>query len=585
MNKTELLDMGFCIGVPLSDPLEDEFVPALTKTNSEDDVLAWLSNGEINQPSESSAPSCSTTEGHLSSQASSEVTSEASSEIQKCSTCHATKELGQFPARAGKVGKTCHKCINKKKRKAADTELQGKKHTSGVLHELQQVETVVRALIYHNAQLVKSNDELRGGTDVAEHEDLQDVTSALDNVFVDPLPLVDTPQGVTEASGPFPWPTQVDTPQGVTEAPVPAAPAPNVVLQKCSTCHRQQQREHFNGFKTCPSCRTKKRRMFALQTEESQLGERQAREKLSAIRAQLQPLLDQNAKLIITNNMLKDQQLDEIMIDELNSIPTGSIYNAGNSSTSISASGSGAGGLCQVSFEQTRWMTAALGILILLSCIGKFFVMSSQLKESMHPEKDHRVLEIILMIVNVSGWLTFGSLLYMAWGRLPAQRIYFMRHNQKTLLGLLLFDILMFIVLSVPWWLDPMVHGKCKGPKAHFGKALMAGRVESHKGFEIIDGFVYNSTDHIVYDIKNGIITESLLKEWGYDKKKWKQQRVCDIRGFEETTEIIYGWISSVCVMLAAAAWSIILQYVSNVELRQTAKETSLVSHPEDDSV
>jgi len=109
--------------------------------------------------------------------------------------------------------------------------------------------------------------------------------------------------------------------------------------------------------------------------------------------------------------------------------------------------------------------------------------------------------------------------------------------------------------------------------------------VESHKGFEIIDGFVYNSTDHIVYDIKNGAITESLLKEWGYDKKKWKQQRVCDIRGFEETTEIIYGWISSVCVMLAAAAWSIILQYVSNVELRQTAKETSLVSHPEDDSV
>jgi len=80
MNKTELLDMGFGFGVPLSDPLEDEFVPALTKMNSEDDVLAWLNYGETDQPSESE-PSCSTTEGHHSDQASSEVMSEASSEM------------------------------------------------------------------------------------------------------------------------------------------------------------------------------------------------------------------------------------------------------------------------------------------------------------------------------------------------------------------------------------------------------------------------------------------------------------------------------------------------------------------------
>merc|ERR1712159_451406 len=116
------------VEIPIDDPLDEEFVPMdakleeMSSRETEGDIFAWLSSAESDAKSVDSVPSSSS--GTVPSSSSTTVApSEATT--QKCSTCHSAKELGEFPVRGGRVGKTCHQCVAKKKRKAEDVRLQG----------------------------------------------------------------------------------------------------------------------------------------------------------------------------------------------------------------------------------------------------------------------------------------------------------------------------------------------------------------------------------------------------------------------------------------------------------------------------
>jgi len=224
--------------------------------------------------------------------------------MQKCTTCHRTQSQDNFAKRAGKVGKTCQKCLGKKKRKAADAQLADSKLVAAAQHELDQQTLLVQALIAHNVQLLKSNSDLRKRiswpishkwVSRSEGPDIDDVTSVLDFMTANPHGrdpvLDDSPKLEVDVKD-----LDVDRPGSPLRSENSSGPQ-----QQCSTCHRSFAVTHFNGKKTCPACLTRKKRRATQHTDEAQMQERALRLKLRAIRAKLNPLLAQNQYLIHTN--------------------------------------------------------------------------------------------------------------------------------------------------------------------------------------------------------------------------------------------------------------------------------------------
>ena len=177
-----------------------------------------------------------------------------------------------FAKRAGKVGKTCQKCLRKKKRKVEDAQLADRKHVAGAQHELDQQIVVVQALIEHNAHLLKSNSDLKKRishkwVDRSEILDIDDVMSILDYMSAEAKPHGQDP--VLDGIPNF----EVDV--EFLDADWPGSPLRSKnssgPQQQCSSCHRSFTVTHFNGKKTCPACLTRKKRRATQHTDEAQM--------------------------------------------------------------------------------------------------------------------------------------------------------------------------------------------------------------------------------------------------------------------------------------------------------------------------
>jgi len=374
---------------------------------------------------------------------------------QKCSTCHRAQPYANFIGRGGKLGKTCQTCLGKKKRKAEHQHMQEKSRISMVEEELAEMRSVVQDLLTQNRHLVESNNQLSHGAEAT----MNDVISVIGQELSDVL---NTAHGLDqEVVAAERLVAQNDTP-----------------MQKCSTCHRKQPQDHFSGKKTCPSCLGKKKLRHTLPSHVLH-----TKEKLQAIKTQV---LEQNARLAKTNTVLLQDR--RIALDEL--METYSCYSVGGqgdiglsrttSSTplpanthstpggALSTSGFGIGagtGLdpCGVvTVNRARCVTGLVGFMIVLACIVRFFVQSGNFDNALKVNRDdHTMLQVIVMFVILTGWFIFALLLYLAWASLPKQRIFFFNHSRNTMVGLLLLDVVLFVVLSMPWLLDEETFGYC----------------------------------------------------------------------------------------------------------------------------
>jgi len=235
-----------------------------------------------------------------------------------------------------------------------------------------------------------------------------------------------------------------------------------------------------------------------------------------------------------------------------------------------------------------------VGVLIVIMCIVRFFLSSTQFDEALSSKKGnrnsskeaHELLEVVCMIGNVAGWAAFGGLLYVGWGKLRKQRIFFFKHSQYTMVFLLCLDIVLFIVLSVPWLFDEDTYGKCcKGPPQVWyeppqgkggggkgGDSLMVADSGKNKGKGKQGGMQdLVAGNNITADLVAGNLSnqsssnQSLWNQTGWIKKEKTQP--CMYREYDKSIKETYGWINSVSTMLVAGVWAIILQYVSEAEL------------------